>query len=149
MMAGWGRRNAQSYEAGFPAYLQINFETAPVGTNTKPDIRIESPWDQMNRASYDPISISVSTTDSTGYVESVSFYVDGNLIGTDTDYPFQTSWTPVADGSFAISAVALALIQFTLREFASISSLKRLVPMNHAGRANWMSGSSFERGQNG
>ncbi|MEO0472301.1 MAG: Ig-like domain-containing protein, partial [Bacteroidota bacterium] len=106
MVAGWGRRNAQSFEAGFPAYLQVHFETFPLGTNTPPEVSLEQPWDQMNRASFDPIDLLASTFDSTGYVDAVRFYLNNVLIATDSTYPFSGSWTPTGDGSFTISVIA-------------------------------------------
>ncbi|OHD14309.1 MAG: hypothetical protein A2Y41_08460 [Spirochaetes bacterium GWB1_36_13] len=50
-------------------------------------------------------TIQASPADLTSGVAKVEFYVDGSLLGTDTDYPYAMSWTP-ADGVHSISLKA-------------------------------------------
>ena len=52
----------------------------------------------------DSVIISASANDTDGEVTSVAFYVDGNLIDTDTSAPWQTSWV-AATGTPVITAV--------------------------------------------
>jgi hypothetical protein len=49
------------------------------------------------------VTLAASATDATSGVASVSFAVNGNVVGTDTSWPYQVNqWdtTPLADGSY-------------------------------------------------
>ncbi|WP_406829058.1 glycosyl hydrolase family 18 protein [Microbulbifer sp. ARAS458-1] len=70
-----------------------------------PEISITAPANGSTHTTGDSVNISASASDSDGSVTQVAFYVDGNLIGTDSTAPYTASWTATL-GNHTISAVA-------------------------------------------
>ena len=68
------------------------------------------------------ITISATASDDNG-VSQVDFYVDANLIASDSDVPYETSWdsTQVADGSHTVKAVSVDSAGQTATDQASIT----------------------------
>ena len=52
------------------------------------------------------ISLSAVATDSDGYVQQVAFYVNGELVGTDTSSPYEASYDVNGSGIYEVYAVA-------------------------------------------
>ena len=53
-----------------------------------------------------PIDISANASDDNGSISTVEFYINDQLIDTDQNSPYNTSWTPTTTGSFTITAKA-------------------------------------------
>ena len=52
------------------------------------------------------LSLSAVATDSDGYVQQVAFYVNGELVGTDTSSPYEASYDVNGSGIYEVYAVA-------------------------------------------
>ena len=52
------------------------------------------------------ISLSATATDADGYVQQVAFYVNGDLVGTDTSSPYAAGYDINASGMYEVYAVA-------------------------------------------
>ena len=52
------------------------------------------------------ITITASASTTSGSISQVSFYEGNVLIGTSTSSPYSVTWTPTAQGSYSITAVA-------------------------------------------
>ena len=77
-----------------------------------------SPGDQTLIANWDELQlvpvyragslVALALKDETEYTQfsSVEFFIDGVNIGTDTAWPFSTTWVPQEDGNFTLSVVA-------------------------------------------
>ncbi|WP_231759792.1 glycosyl hydrolase family 18 protein [Microbulbifer elongatus] len=72
---------------------------------TAPEISITAPADGSTHTTGDTLTIAATASDSDGTVSQVAFYVDGNLISTDTSAPYAATWTATL-GSHTLSAVA-------------------------------------------
>jgi len=81
----------------------ISFGVSP--DTTLPTISISSPANGATVSG--TITISASASDNTA-VTKVEFYLDGDLIGTDTASPYSMSWdtTLLTDGSYTLQAKA-------------------------------------------
>lgn len=81
----------------------INFEVDNI--DSPPTVLINGPTD--NEVVEGLVSISATATDDKS-VTQVEFFVDGNLLLTDSSSPYTASWdsTSVSDGFYTLSAVA-------------------------------------------
>ncbi len=85
--------------------IQVGYNT-PAGSDiTPPSVSITSPTNGSSVSS--TITVGVSATDNLG-VSSVSFKVDGTLVGTDNSAPYSFSWNTgtVASGTHTLLATA-------------------------------------------
>ena len=107
MIAGWGNRNALSFEnANNGPQLKIHYTyLTPVG-NTLPEVEIVSPAPHHFQTSLDSFDIAVEVRDSLFNVEQVEFWVNGSLVGTDLSYPFAQSFAPTGNGIYELVARA-------------------------------------------
>jgi len=53
-----------------------------------------------------PQTISAAASSSSGVIAGVEFFVNGASIGTDTTFPYKAAWTPVALGTYSLTATA-------------------------------------------
>jgi RHS repeat-associated protein len=78
------------------------------GTNTPPTVILSGPAD--NARYLNPTSITISATASgpelNDIIQSVAFYLNGNLANTITSAPFSYSATGLANGTYTLTAVA-------------------------------------------
>ncbi|MBI5768012.1 MAG: PD40 domain-containing protein [Verrucomicrobia bacterium] len=78
---------------------------APGGT--APTVAVTSPTSGSAVAVNNTQTITASATASTGTIASVEFFANGTAIGgPDIAFPYSVSWTPVALGNYALTAVA-------------------------------------------
>ena len=78
-----------------------------LNTNISPTVSITSPVNQAELEVDKTVTINVNASDIDGIVANVKFYIDGNLIGTDTtSTSFSQQWTPDAPGIYTLTAVA-------------------------------------------
>ena len=75
--------------------------------NVAPKVSIRSPLDQSVFYENEQVLIEALASDLNDSVVSVSFYVDGFWLGTDTQFPYQWTWTPVLSGNYDLVALAL------------------------------------------
>ena len=74
-----------------------------------PTCQITAPQTGSAHTTDTPITITADASDSDGNIESVSFYLDNNLLNTDTAAPYTYDWNAngVSAGSHTLKAVAL------------------------------------------
>lgn len=77
-----------------------------VVANQNPTVSLTSPSAGTGYTEPAAIVVSASASDSDGSVSKVSFYANGGLIGEATTAPYAISWTGVAAGTYALTAVA-------------------------------------------
>jgi len=106
---GWGRVNAAA---------ALGWTSGPV--DNPPSVLLTNPANDAIVTS--TITISATASDDNG-VSQVDFYVDANLIASDSDVPYETSWdsTQVADGSHTVKAVSVDSAGQTATDQASIT----------------------------
>jgi sulfur relay (sulfurtransferase) complex TusBCD TusD component (DsrE family) len=73
---------------------------------TSPTVSISSPANGASLFANGATTISASATDPDGTIASVQFFANGVSIGTDTTFPYSVQFTPVATGSYTLTAVA-------------------------------------------
>ena len=80
--------------------------TVSVPANRPPSVSITSPGSGISFTAPATVAITAAATDDDGTVARVDFYGGAALIGSDTIAPYTASWSNVAAGSYALSAVA-------------------------------------------
>jgi len=97
---GWGRVNASKAVA-----MATATTGAPAGDTTPPSVSFSSPAGGATVSG--TVSLSANATDNVG-VTSVSFYVDGSLVASDTSSPYSVSWntSSVANGAHTLMVKA-------------------------------------------
>ncbi|MGH9237936.1 MAG: S8 family serine peptidase [Vicinamibacterales bacterium] len=75
--------------------------------NTPPTVTLTSPADGSGSEAPASFTVSASASDPDGTINSVTFYANGNPIGSDAASPYSIDWTNVPAGSYALTAVAL------------------------------------------
>jgi Bacterial Ig domain len=83
--------------------VNITVNTTP---NSPPTVSITSPASGATFAAPASLTINATAADSDGTIARVDFYGGSQLIATDTASPFSGTWTGVAAGSYALTAVA-------------------------------------------
>ncbi len=81
---------------------RINAVGAP---GTPPTVTITSPGTGTTALVNTVVPITASATTTNGVVASVQFFVNGTSVGVDTTFPYEASWTPVATGSYTLTAL--------------------------------------------
>jgi N-acetylneuraminic acid mutarotase len=81
---------------------------APGSTNGNlpPAVSISSPANSATFESGANITINADATDADGSVQTVHFYANNALIGTDSAAPFNFTWNEVRGGSYTLTVVA-------------------------------------------
>ena len=75
--------------------------------NVPPTVSLTSPTSGATFTAPASISLTAAASDSDGTIQKVEFFHGGtNLIATVTTAPFTFTWTGVAQGSYALTAVA-------------------------------------------
>lgn len=71
-----------------------------------PTVTLTSPADGAQFQAPANMTVTADASDADGIAE-VSFYANGTLIGQDTASPFEVTWSEVAAGNYALTAVAV------------------------------------------
>jgi hypothetical protein len=84
---------------------------AAVLGNAVPVVTITSPASGASLPANQSVTVSATATDADGFIPSttgggVTFYVDGDLIGTDLVAPYSVTWTPTVAKTYSIRAQA-------------------------------------------
>jgi len=77
------------------------------GGNTPPTVTLTSPANGTSVAAPAAVVVSANASDSDGSVSRVDFFACATLIGSDTTAPYSITWSNVAAGSYALTAVAV------------------------------------------
>jgi len=85
---------------------EIEAYQAAVSANAPPSVTITSPADGSSFTAPASMSISATASDADGSVDSVAFYANGTLLGTDSTAPYSVDWSSAPAGSYALTAVA-------------------------------------------
>ena len=88
----------------------ITVVAAVVG-NAVPVVTMTSPASGASLPANQSVTVSATATDADGFIPSttgggVTFYVDGDLIGTDLVAPYSVTWTPTVAKTYSIRAQA-------------------------------------------
>ncbi|HBV77330.1 MULTISPECIES: Ig-like domain-containing protein [Vibrio] len=83
----------------------VLISTQTTSTNIAPSVSLTSPSPQDTIQPNDNITLIASASDSDGYVAQVDFYVDNQLIATDTSEPFEHQWVATS-GEHTLKATA-------------------------------------------
>ena len=79
----------------------------PVGDdNLRPTVSLLSPQAGQEFIAGDPITVSASATDLDGSIDRVEFYDGSELIGSDSEAPYELSWTTAPTGNRTLLARA-------------------------------------------
>ncbi|MDQ8204955.1 Ig-like domain-containing protein [Pelagicoccus sp. SDUM812003] len=81
-------------------------EEVEILVNNPPSVAIVSPSSGSYVPSGETVRIEVEADDGVGTVESVDFYVGGELLSTDLEAPFSLDWSSEEQGPYSFSAVA-------------------------------------------
>jgi hypothetical protein len=75
-------------------------------TNLAPTVSLTTPAAGAVFTAPATVAIAATASDSDGSVVQVDFYAGAVLIGSDTTSPYSMSWSSVAAGTYALTAVA-------------------------------------------
>ncbi len=92
--------------AGATATSSAVTVTVSAPANVPPTVALTSPANGSTATAPASFTISANAADSDGSVARIDFYAGGALIGTDTTAPYGMTWTNVAPGTYALTAVA-------------------------------------------
>jgi regulation of enolase protein 1 (concanavalin A-like superfamily) len=87
-------------------FTNVSVRTPAPGANQPPSVTLTAPTAGATYTAPATISFSASASDADGTISRVDFYRGTTLVGSDTASPFTASWTNVAGGSYAFTAVA-------------------------------------------
>jgi hypothetical protein len=76
-------------------------------TNTGPTVALTSPLNAASSFMPYPVSLAATSSDADGDVIKVEFIVNGSVVGSLVDAPYEFEWTPPAVGTYTISARAM------------------------------------------
>jgi len=108
IITGSGVRTAHAYD-GQPSktpVLYVDFEVGAPATNQAPTIAITAPSDGTIYTTIQQIAIDATASDPDGTVQQVEFFVDGTSEGIDVASPYSVNWTPPANGTYLLTAMA-------------------------------------------
>lgn len=71
-----------------------------------PTVSVSSPASGSSVLVNQSVAVEASASDADGTIALVNFYVNEVFIGSDTNFPYATTWTPVALGNYAVIARA-------------------------------------------
>jgi hypothetical protein len=78
----------------------------PPPPNAPPSVSITGPADGSTFTAPASVTIAASASDSDGTVAKVDFFAGSTLLGTSASAPYSLTWTGVAAGTYALTAVA-------------------------------------------
>ena len=93
------RRDAPSLDSN-PVLVRV------LGSNQPPTVTLSSPSDGEIHTAPATITISADAADPDGTITRVEFFRDGTKLGEDTAAPHEWTWSPVAAGTYALTAAA-------------------------------------------
>lgn len=114
--------------------------TFRVGGNIAPVVSITSPEDGAQYNEGDSVTVTADASDD-GNIANVAFYEGATLISTDTEAPYEATFTPSSTGSVMITAVATDNEGATAQSSINITVLapSALPPVGKLGTIAWVS----------
>ena len=85
---------------------QINITVNSVNGNNPPTVSITSPLDSAVFLAGSNITIAANASDNDGTLISVAFYAGTTLLNTDTNSPYNFTWSNAQPGKYMLTAVA-------------------------------------------
>lgn len=110
--AAWGNVAAGTYTLTAVAADQEGNATTSspvvvtVTVNQPPTVTLTSPLANATAVAPATFTLAASASDPEGRLARVEFYVNSQLVGSDSSSPFSLTWGNVAAGSYVLSAVA-------------------------------------------
>ncbi|WP_448547080.1 glycosyl hydrolase family 18 protein [Thalassotalea fusca] len=102
----WANTNPETHSGEWQEWKQLGSCQTDPDDNISPQVAITSPVNGFVLQQNDSVVISAEASDEDGIVSKVIFYVDGVVIGEDTNIPYEINWTANTIGEQQISAVA-------------------------------------------
>lgn len=90
----------------FTFTVTVAIEPSNVVANKAPTVSITAPANNYSTTEPASITITANAADSDGTITKVEFYNGTTLLGSDNASPYSYTWSNVAAGSYAITAVA-------------------------------------------
>ena len=91
-----------------PIYLQvIDLDLNIGGGNRAPEVSVTSPADGATFELGQEINLSANASDPDGNLDKVNFKINDAFYRTDSDRPFETTFTPTELGTYKIAARAI------------------------------------------
>ncbi len=81
--------------------------TVTVSGNSGPSVTITSPRAGAGVPVSSSTGITASASDPDGTIVSVTFYANNVSVGTDNTPPYSANWSPTAEGTYSLTAVAI------------------------------------------
>lgn len=78
----------------------------PVRSNQKPSVTLTSPAEGSTFELGETIALSADGSDPEGSLEKINFLIDDAFYRTDSDLPYQASFTPTEVGTYKVTALA-------------------------------------------
>jgi len=79
----------------------------PVSANQEPTVVLTKPATGVSLKAGKTLQLAASANDADGSVVKVGFLLGGQVIGEDTEAPYELEWTPTEAGEVQLSAVAI------------------------------------------
>jgi regulation of enolase protein 1 (concanavalin A-like superfamily) len=78
----------------------------PSSSNSAPSVTLTAPATSSRFTAPANITFSATASDADGSVSRVTFYANGQQVGSDTSSPYSASWSNVGQGTYDLTAVA-------------------------------------------
>ena len=96
-----------AYEGQIWIYKPAHWQRPNVAGNALPAVAIVSPTNNATVPPGTALTVTASASDPDGTVTRVEYYVDGAKLGQATSPPYALPWTPLLNGTYEITAVAV------------------------------------------
>jgi len=77
-----------------------------VQTNAPPAVSLTAPVSGARAQLGASVSLAATASDSDGFVTGVDFLINGTFLTSDSSAPYSGTWTPIATGTFTVTANA-------------------------------------------
>ena len=104
--AGSYSLRAVAYDTAGASATSATATITVAAANQPPTVTLRSPGNGAAYTAPASIALSAAAADSDGAVARVEFYAGTTLLNTDTTAPYAFTWSSVAEGSYALRAVA-------------------------------------------
>ena len=84
----------------------VSFTVVGSVTNSAPVVKITSPLLNASYTAPASVRLTVSATDADGTIKKVEYYIGSTLIHTESDAPYDWTWTNVKAGNYKFTAKA-------------------------------------------
>ncbi len=81
----------------------VNLTVLP---NNPPVVALTAPSTGSTLTVGSSVTIKATATDADDLIDSVRFLVNGQVLSTDTAFPYEANWTPTSEGIYTLTAIA-------------------------------------------